>query len=261
MNKIRIISIDPGIVITGFSILDFQKTKIKLIGVSITVEKASLSSVKSIQFPLKKLKGEGEHSCGQRDDQKIAKDCPYDERHGNGAGDSFYYSFLTDKHHQAVKKYRRSHGKTDHLHQNKVSNANYDSDQHAYKSPEVYGVRCLQTFTLYCLNYQDNRANAHGGGQDLGEEVRSVVIDRGLAVLAGIPKDPDAEDDQTGANTDIGFFHNDNSREVTEAALRLLPIEQLHGFIQIHGFKGRYKCFFHTLQEFLKPLGIFIYQR
>lgn len=31
MNKTRIISIDPGIVITGFSILDFQKTKIKLI--------------------------------------------------------------------------------------------------------------------------------------------------------------------------------------------------------------------------------------
>ena len=31
MNKIRIISIDPGIVVTGFSILDFQKTKIKLI--------------------------------------------------------------------------------------------------------------------------------------------------------------------------------------------------------------------------------------
>ena len=31
MNKIRIISIDPGIVITGFSILDFQKTKINLI--------------------------------------------------------------------------------------------------------------------------------------------------------------------------------------------------------------------------------------
>ena len=31
MNKTRIISIDPGIVITGFSILDFQKTKINLI--------------------------------------------------------------------------------------------------------------------------------------------------------------------------------------------------------------------------------------
>ncbi len=31
MNKTRIISIDPGIVITGFSILDFRKAKIKLI--------------------------------------------------------------------------------------------------------------------------------------------------------------------------------------------------------------------------------------
>ena len=31
MNSIRIISIDPGIIITGFSILDFQKSKIQLI--------------------------------------------------------------------------------------------------------------------------------------------------------------------------------------------------------------------------------------
>jgi len=31
LKNIRLISIDPGIVITGFSILDFQKTKIKLI--------------------------------------------------------------------------------------------------------------------------------------------------------------------------------------------------------------------------------------
>ena len=31
MKNIRLISIDPGIVITGFSILDFQKSKIKLI--------------------------------------------------------------------------------------------------------------------------------------------------------------------------------------------------------------------------------------
>ena len=31
MNKTRIISIDPGILITGFSILDFDKTKIQLI--------------------------------------------------------------------------------------------------------------------------------------------------------------------------------------------------------------------------------------
>ena len=31
MKDIRIISIDPGILITGFSILDFQKSKIKLI--------------------------------------------------------------------------------------------------------------------------------------------------------------------------------------------------------------------------------------
>ena len=31
MKNIRLISIDPGIVITGFSILDFQRSKIKLI--------------------------------------------------------------------------------------------------------------------------------------------------------------------------------------------------------------------------------------
>ena len=31
MNNTRLISIDPGIVITGFSILDFKKSKMKLI--------------------------------------------------------------------------------------------------------------------------------------------------------------------------------------------------------------------------------------
>ena len=31
MNKIRLIAIDPGIVITGFSILEFYKTQINLL--------------------------------------------------------------------------------------------------------------------------------------------------------------------------------------------------------------------------------------